>query len=118
VHNQAAEIKNLKEQVDYLTKKLFGTSSEKSKDIEEQLGLFNEAEQTADLENELPEELQDEELTALKTRKPKRKRADLFKGVLVKEEIIELPEDKRNCAVCDAPLERSFLMATRLECKS
>jgi transposase len=106
VRNQAAEIKNLKEQVDYLTKKLFGTSSEKSKDIEGQLSLFNEAEQTADFVDELPEELQDEELTALKTRKPKRKRADLFKGVPVKEEIIELPEDKRNCAVCDAPLER------------
>ena len=35
--------KNLMEQIDYLTKKLFGTSSEKSKDIEGQLCLFDEA---------------------------------------------------------------------------
>ena len=40
--------KNLMEQIDYLTKKLFGTSSEKSKDIEGQLCLFDEAEQAAD----------------------------------------------------------------------
>ena len=39
--------RNLMEQIDYLTKKLFGTSSEKSKDIEGQLNLFDEAEQTA-----------------------------------------------------------------------
>ena len=40
---------NLKEQVDYLTKKLFGTSSEKrSHNIPGQLEMFNEAEQLQD----------------------------------------------------------------------
>ena len=38
-------IANLREQIEYLTHKLFGTSSEKSKNIEGQLSLFNEAEQ-------------------------------------------------------------------------
>lgn len=39
---------NLKEQIDYLTKRLFGTSSEKGKcDIPGQLNLFNEPETEA-----------------------------------------------------------------------
>ena len=45
-------IGNLQEQTDYLTKKLFGTSSEKSRDISGQLSLFNEAEQEAAPEEE------------------------------------------------------------------
>ena len=45
----------LQEQVDYLTKKLFGTSSEKThSDIPGQLNLFNEAE--AEQDPSLPEE--------------------------------------------------------------
>ena len=44
-----ATIAGLREQVEYLTKKLFGTSSEKSKNIEGQLSLFNEAEVEAEL---------------------------------------------------------------------
>ena len=41
-NNEAMAVLN--EKVDYLTKKLFGTSSEKSKNVEGQLSLFNEAE--------------------------------------------------------------------------
>ena len=43
------EKENLRQQMEYLTKKLFGTSSEKRKDIDGQLNLFDEAEQEADL---------------------------------------------------------------------
>ena len=43
------EKETLRQQIEYLTKKLFGTSSEKRKDIEGQLNLFDEAEQEADL---------------------------------------------------------------------
>ena len=39
------EKENLRQQIEYLTKKLFGTSSEKRKDIDGQLNLFDEAEQ-------------------------------------------------------------------------
>ena len=39
------EKENLRQQIEYLTKKLFGTSSEKRKDIAGQLNLFDEAEQ-------------------------------------------------------------------------
>ena len=37
------EKENLRQQIEYLTKKLFGTSSEKRKDIDGQLNLFDEA---------------------------------------------------------------------------
>ena len=40
-------IAGLREQVEYLTGKLFGTSSEKTKRMEGQLSLFDEAEQEA-----------------------------------------------------------------------
>ena len=44
-NNEAKAVLN--EKVDYLTKKLFGTSSEKPKNVEGQLSLFNEAAQEA-----------------------------------------------------------------------
>lgn len=47
------QIQNLLAQVDYLTKKLFGTSSEKMKDVEGQLNLFDEAEQEAEQEADI-----------------------------------------------------------------
>ena len=52
------EKKILQEKIDYLTKKLFGTSSEKSKDINGQLNLFDEAEQLANAEPEIPDIVQ------------------------------------------------------------
>ena len=53
------EKENLRQQIEYLTKKLFGTSSEKRKDIDGQLNLFDEAEQEADptWEQELPDDI-------------------------------------------------------------
>ena len=43
------EKENLRQQIEYLTKKLFGTSSEKRKDIDGQLNLFDEAEQMVEM---------------------------------------------------------------------
>ena len=53
------EKENLHQQIEYLTKKLFGTSSEKRKNIDGQLNLFDEAEQEADptWEQELPDDI-------------------------------------------------------------
>ena len=53
------EKENLRQQIEYLTKKLFGTSSEKRKDIAGQLNLFDEAGQEADptWEQELPDDI-------------------------------------------------------------
>ena len=92
----------LQEQVDYLTKKLFGTSSEKSKDIEGQLCLFDEAEQAAD-----PQET--EESTAVTVpehqRKARRTHEELFKGIPSRDEVLELPEAEQLCPVCGSRLE-------------
>ena len=95
----------LTEKVEYLTKKLFGTSSEKSKDIPGQLSIFNEAEQEADDHSELqiPEELLAPEEEP-KTRKAKRKHAETFKGIPVTKEVIPLPEDERQCPNCGTDL--------------
>ena len=94
------QIQNLLAQVDYLTKKLFGTSSEKMKDVEGQLNLFDEAEQEADVDLKAP---------AIKvpehTRKKKRTLEELFKGVPSRDEIISLPENERVCDECGAALE-------------
>ena len=73
------EKENLHQQIEYLTKKLFGTSSEKRKDIDGQLNLFDEAEQEADptWEQELPDDITVPE----HKRKARRTHADLFKNV-------------------------------------
>lgn len=95
------QISLLTEKVDYLTKKLFGTSSEKSKDIPGQMSLFNEAEQEQDgtSEMEFPEEmLQPEEEET--TRKKKRTYSETFKGIPVKKEVIPLPDDEKTCPDC------------------
>lgn len=74
------EKENLRQQIEYLTKKLFGTSSEKRKDIAGQLNLFDEAEQEADptWEQELPDDITVPE----HKRKARRTHADLFKMFL------------------------------------
>ncbi|MBQ8030212.1 MAG: transposase, partial [Butyrivibrio sp.] len=95
--------KVLQEQIDYLTKKLFGRSSEKRDDFEGQLNLFNEAETLkADPD---PEE---QEFTTVEkhTRKKKSKMSDKFAGLPVQEVILDVPEDERVCDVCGTPLER------------
>ena len=89
---------NLRQQIEYLTKKLFGTSSEKRKDIDGQLNLFDEAEQEADptWKQELPDDITVPE----HKRKARRTHADLFKNVPSCDEIISLPEEERNCPTC------------------
>ena len=87
-------------QLDYLTKKLFGTSSEKMKDVEGQLNLFDEAEQEADIDLKAPVIKVPEH-----TRKKKRTLEELFKEVPSRDEIISLPEDERVCDECGAALE-------------
>lgn len=95
--------KVLQEQIDYLTKKLFGKSSEKRDEFEGQLNLFNEAE-TLKAEPD-PEE---QEFTTVEkhTRKKKSKMADKFANLPVQEVILDVPEDECICDVCGTPLER------------
>ena len=87
--------KVLQEQVDYLTQKLFGSSSEKRTDeIPGQQNLFNEAEAEQCLP--IPEE------TVIKehTRKQKATHADTFKGLEIEKVVIPLPEEEQICPVC------------------
>ena len=92
----------LQEQVDYLTKKLFGTSSEKTPfDIPGQLNLFNEAE--AEQDPFLPEEDYSEEP---RPRKKKASHAELFKGLTVHKQVIPLAEEDKICPICGTPMER------------
>ena len=90
----------LQEQIDFLTKKLFGSSSEKrSAQIEGQLGLFNEAEVEQDagvLEGRLIREHK---------RKPKATNEEKFKDIPSVKKIIHLPDEKCNCDICGAMMK-------------
>ena len=92
--------KVLQEQVDYLTKKLFGSSSERrSDDIPGQQNLFDEAEIEQD--PSLPEE---ETVIKEHTRKKKSTHEELFKGLKVEKVVIPLPEEEQVCPVCDTQM--------------
>lgn len=94
-------IASLREQIEYLTHKLFGTSSEKSKNIEGQLSLFNEAEQEAHAFDEEAEAVTVKE----HTRQTKRTHDEIFKGVPSRDELIPLCEDQKQCADCGTEME-------------
>lgn len=95
---------NLQEQIDYLTKKLFGKSSEKrSDDIEGQMNLFNEAE----AEKTAPDPIEDEFITVEKhTRKKKSTMAEKFAGIPTEKVYLDIDEDKRICPECGSDLKR------------
>ena len=100
-------IGKLQEQIEYLLKKLYGTSSEKrSVILDGQLGIFNEVE--AEIAQETASEPAAEEETVTftaKSRKPKTLKEELLKGVPVQEQIIELPESERFCQDCGAEMK-------------
>lgn len=91
------------EKIDYLTNKLFGTSSEKTKTLDGQYSLFDEAEQEAipSDESEIAEEIPVKE----HTRKAKSKQSEIFKGVPTRDEIIPLSEEQKHCSECGADME-------------
>ena len=96
-------IASLREQIEYLTHKLFGTSSEKSKNIEGQLSLFNEAEQ----ETQAFDKEEEAATVTVKehTRQAKRTHDEIFKGVPSRDELIPLSEDQKHCADCGTEME-------------
>ena len=88
--------KALQEQVDYLTKKLFGSSSERRSDgIPGQQNLFDEAEMEQD-----PCLLEEETVIKEHTRKKKATHEDLFKGLKVEKVVLPLLEEEQVCPVC------------------
>lgn len=97
-----AMIHALNEKVDYLTQKLFGTSSEKSKNVEGQMSLFDEAEQEAGAYGE-PEA--EETVVKEHTRKAKGTHAELFRGMPVRDVVIPLSEEQKRCMDCGAGMK-------------
>lgn len=87
----------LQEQIDYLTKKLFGKSSERRDDFEGQMSLFNEAEALQE-----PADPEEEEFVTVEkhSRKKKATMADRIAGLPVQKVYLDVPEDERVCGVC------------------
>ena len=99
---------NLKEEVDLLRKKLFGSSSEKrTLDIPGQLNFFNEAELEQDPVLAQMEE-QDASLpeNPTKKRKPRATDAERFKGIPVEKKYLDLSESEKTCPVCGTALKQ------------
>lgn len=97
------QMRIMTEKIDYLTNKLFGTSSEKTKTLEGQYNLFDEAEQEAVPadESDIAEAIPVKE----HTRKAKSIQSDIFKGVPSRDEIIPLSDKQKHCSDCGAQLE-------------
>ena len=101
---------NLKEQIDYLTKRLFGASSEKGKcEFPGQLNLFDEpeAETSAGMAAALAEEERlSQEEPETKPRKKRSTNAERLKGLPVEQVFLDVPEEERVCSICGTPLEK------------
>ena len=100
-----AERDNLKEQLDYLTKKLFGKSSEKRSEVPGQMSLFNEAEAEQDAEALEEEELESVTAAPPRPRKSKTTMKEKFAGLRVRKVRVDLSEEEKVCADCGTPLE-------------
>jgi len=99
-----------KEEIEAMKKRLFGRSSEKHMvQSEGQLDFFNEIELEADKQQEegFPYEADPELISGKeeKKRKPRTLRKEMFKGLPVEEEIIDLSEDQKNCSECGTRME-------------
>ena len=103
---------NLKGQVDYLTKKLFGSSSEKGiGQIPGQMDLFNEVEASADpsLEDENTKDATEENQEDVSKKGPRKKRStdkERYKGVPVEKRYLEPSEGTPVCEECGSLMEK------------
>ena len=92
---------NFKEQVNYLTKKLFGSSSEKGAcDIPGQMNLFNEAESEMDPAAETSDQLAATEKAEKPDRKKRSTNEERFKGIPVKKVMLEPDATNLTCSKC------------------
>ena len=90
------QIKLLNEQLDYMKRKLFGTSSEKRiPQTDGQLNLFDEPEQ------QTPQDMPAKEIVIKShTRKPKATFEIKAKNIPIKTVEVPLPEKEQFCSVC------------------
>ncbi|MCM1543641.1 MAG: IS66 family transposase [Blautia sp.] len=98
------QVANLSETVMYLTRKLFGSSSEKSDGIEGQLSLFNEAESEADPDVEEPSE---ETVVGgyLRNRKQRGTHDEILGNIPVRQIPCDVPPDERICEYCGSEMD-------------
>lgn len=90
----------MQEQIDYLTKKLFGTSSERSNSIPGQTSLFDEDEAAA--------QASEEETIVVKehTRKKKITAEEKYDKLPKEKVVIPLSDEERTCKVCGTELQK------------
>ena len=101
-------VRNKDEEIALLQKKLFAPRSEKNRQCEGQMnladfGFFNEAEQEATVKV-----VEKDDATVVIREHTRKKRAtheEIMKTLPVKERIIDIEEDLRNCPNCAGPLE-------------
>ena len=94
----------LQQQVDYLTKKLFGTSSEKRRhESEGQMSLFDEVEQEADSDEPEPECL--DIPNEPRKRKPRTKKAEMIRGIRIEEVVEPLTDEQKICGICGTEMK-------------
>ena len=100
-------IANLNETVEYLKKKLFASSSERTKKdvFPGQMDLFNEAEATMD--PSVSEPTLEEAVSGYKrkAKKPKATREEILAGLPVVEVPCTASDGGRNCSYCNTPME-------------
>lgn len=100
---QSKQLADFKEQIDFLTKKLFGASSERRMDdVEGQLHLFNEAE-TLQKEAVMIPDI--ESTVKAHTRKAKTTLEEKIKGIPVEEILVDLSEEEKICPQCNTQLK-------------
>ena len=96
----------LREQIETMTKRLYGRSSEKHMvQSDGQLDFFNEVELEADKQPEEEFPYMAESEKEEKRRKPRTLRKEMFKGLPVEEEVVDLPEEQKVCSECGSQME-------------
>lgn len=98
----------LQDQVDYLTKKLFGKKSERGYNIPGQYNFFNELELECLDSSDEPDPDQDEEdqePLRKRKRRPRPTNEERFKGIPAKKKYLDEGEEPTSCPDCGAPME-------------
>ena len=85
-------IANLNETIDELKRKIFGTSSEKTRRPDQEEGIQEEETVTVVKEH-------------TRTRRKKSVRADLYEALPIKEISCDVPPEERICPDCGSPME-------------
>lgn len=98
------QVSNLSETVQYLTRKLFGSSSEKSDGISGQLSLFNEAEAEADQEAVEPS-METIVKGYLRGRKSRGTRDEVLGNIPVRQIPCSVAPEERVCEYCGSEME-------------